>query len=463
MREGTLLCSCNQRVEEKGIAMSLTTPDVIRTLQRKLYTKAKQEPAYRFYALYDKVWRADILMFAYRLVRANKGSPGVDGMDFDDIEQKIGIDRFLSELAQDLKDKTYHPSPVRRVMIPKADGSLRPLGIPTIRDRVAQMAVKLIIEPIFEADFCPNSYGFRPKKSAHDAVDEIADALHQGYTKVIDADLSKYFDSIPHDKLLAVVAERIVDSAILHVVKLWLKAPVIGEDEDGTKKNVGGGKANSKGTPQGGVISPLLSNCYLHLLDRIWEKHQLRWKLKARIVRYADDFVVLCAGAVDAPLDAVRHVLDRLDLTLNETKTRIVDARQESFNFLGFAIRVSKGLKTGKSYPHVCPAPKSLAKIKDRITQLTAREHAPIPLEDIVGSMNATLRGWANYFHYRNSNSVLEKVKTHAEERLRTHLMKRHKVKDRGIGQGRFPSQQLYAKYGLYKVPTRAGWKSAHA
>ncbi len=443
--------------------MSLTTPDVIRTLQRKLYTKAKQEPAYRFYALYDKVWRADILMFAYRLVRANKGSPGVDGMDFDDIEQKIGIDRFLSELAQDLKDKTYHPSPVRRVMIPKADGSLRPLGIPTIRDRVAQMAVKLIIEPIFEADFCPNSYGFRPKKSAHDAVDEIADALHQGYTKVIDADLSKYFDSIPHDKLLAVVAERIVDSAILHVVKLWLKAPVIGEDEDGTKKNVGGGKANSKGTPQGGVISPLLSNCYLHLLDRIWEKHQLRWKLKARIVRYADDFVVLCAGAVDAPLDAVRHVLDRLDLTLNETKTRIVDARQESFNFLGFAIRVSKGLKTGKSYPHVCPAPKSLAKIKDRITQLTAREHAPIPLEDIVGSMNATLRGWANYFHYRNSNSVLEKVKTHAEERLRTHLMKRHKVKDRGIGQGRFPSQQLYAKYGLYKVPTRAGWKSAHA
>jgi RNA-directed DNA polymerase len=449
-------------VEEKGIAMSLTTPDGIRTLQRKLYTKAKLEPAYRFYALYDKVWRADILMFAYRLVRANKGSPGVDGTDFEDIEQRIGIDTFLSELAQDLKDKTYHPSPVRRVMIPKADGSQRPLGIPTIRDRVAQMAVKLVIEPIFEADFCPNSYGFRPKKSAHDAVDEIANALHQGYTQVIDADLSKYFDSIPHDKLLAVVAERIVDSAILHVIKLWLKAPVIGEDKDGIRKNVGGGKANSKGTPQGGVISPLLSNCYLHLLDRIWEKHQIRWKLKARIVRYADDFVVLCAGAVDAPLDAVRHVLDRLDLALNETKTRIVDARQESFNFLGFEIRVSKGLKTGKSYPHVCPARKSLAKIKDRITQLTARERTPIPLEDIVGSMNATLRGWANYFHYRNSNGVLEKVKTHAEERLRTHLMKRHKVKGRGIGSGRFPSQQLYAKYGLYKVPTTAGWKSAH-
>jgi len=325
------------------------------------------------------------------------------------------------------------------------------------------MAVKLVIEPIFEADFCPNSYGFRPQKSAHDAVDEIADALHQGYTQVIDADLSKYFDSIPHAKLLAVVAERIVDSAILHILKLWLKAPVIGEDEDGTRKNVGGGKANSRGTPQGGVISPLLSNCYLHLLDRIWERHQLRWKLKARIVRYADDFVVLCAGKIEAPLATVRQVLDRLDLTLNVTKTRIVDARQESFNFLGFAIRVSKGLKTGKSYPHVCPAAKSLAKIKERITQLTARERTPIPLEDIVGSMNATLRGWANYFHYRNSNGVLEKVKTHAEERLRKHLMKRHKVKDRGIGLGRFPSQQLYARYGLYKVPTTAGWKTAHA
>ena len=441
----------------------LTTPEAIRTLQRKLYTKAKQEPAYRFYALYDKVYRADILMFAYRLVRANRGSPGVDGMNFEDIEQKTGIDTFLLELAQALKDKTYRPSPVRRVMIPKADGSQRPLGIPTIRDRVAQMAVKLAIEPIFEADFCPNSYGFRPKKSAHDAVDEIADALHQGYTQVIDADLSKYFDSIPHAKLLAVVAERIVDSAILHIIKLWLKAPVIGEDEDGTRKNVGGGKANSKGTPQGGVISPLLSNCYLHLLDRIWERHHLRWKLKARIVRYADDFVVLCAGAVDAPLSTVRQVLERLDLTLNETKTRIVDARQDSFNFLGFAIRVSKSWRSGKSYPHVCPAPKSLAKIKERMKQQTDRRLTPVPLADVVKNMNASLRGWVGYFHYRNSSKVLDKVKTQAEERLRTHLMKRHKIRDRNSALERFPRQKLYANYGLYKVPVTAGWKTAHA
>ena len=234
--------------------MSLTTPDRIRTLQRKLYAKAKQEPAYRFYALYDKIIREDILSHAWRLVRANRGSPGVDGISFTAIEDGIGVETFLRELARDLKEKTYRAQPVRRVMIPKADGSQRPLGIPTIRDRVAQMAVKLIIEPIFEADFCPHSYGFRPKRSAHDAVDDIANTLWAGYTQVIDADLSKYFDSIPHAKLMAVVAERIVDGGVLHLIKQWLKAPVIGEDENGVKKTVGGGKSNRKGTHQGGVI-----------------------------------------------------------------------------------------------------------------------------------------------------------------------------------------------------------------
>ena len=226
--------------------MVLTTPDKIRTLQRKLYAKAKQEPAYRFYALYDKLYRADILSHAWRLVKANRGSPGVDGMSFEAIESGEGIETLLRDLAQDLKDKTYRAQPVRRVMIPKADGSLRPLGIPTIRDRVAQMAVKLVIEPIFEADFCAHSYGFRPKKSAHDAVDDIANTLWAGYTQVIDADLSNYFDSIPHAKLMAVVAERIVDGGILHLIKQWLTAPVIGEDASGVKKTVGGGKANRR-------------------------------------------------------------------------------------------------------------------------------------------------------------------------------------------------------------------------
>jgi RNA-directed DNA polymerase len=402
-------------------------------------------------------------MFAFRLVRANKGSPGVDGMNFEDIEQKIGVEKFLLELAQDLKEKTYKPDPVRRVMIPKADGSMRPLGIPTIRDRVAQMAVKLVIEPIFEADFCDTSYGFRPKKSAHDAVDDIAATLWKGYTQVIDADLSKYFDTIPHDKLLKVVAERIVDGGILHIIKLWLKAPVIGEDETGTRKNVGGGKGASKGTPQGGVISPLLSNCYLHILDRIWERQQLQRKLGARIVRYADDFVVMCKGKVDRPMEAVRHILGRLDLVLNETKTHIVDARQDSFTFLGFEIEMSRGRKSGKSYPNVCPSPKAIAKIKARMKELTSRERTPIPLADIVGSMNASLRGWVNYFHFRNSSGTMSKVRSYTEERLRTHLRKRHKVKNWDTGYIRFPAKQLYERYGLYKVPTKAAWKSAHA
>lgn len=259
------------------------------------------------------------------------------------------------------------------------------------------------------------------------------------------------------------VAERIVDGGILHLIKQWLKAPVIGEDDNGVKKTVGGGKANRQGTPQGGVISPLLANCYLHILDRIWQRRHLKGKLSAHLVRYADDFVVLCRKEVEEPLKVVRHVLARLDLSLNEAKTHIVDATQASFNFLGFTIQMSRGAKTGKPYPNVRPADKSLKKIKARLTELTGRNLTPIPLSDVVGNVNRSLRGWANYFHFHNSSQAMNKVRTHAEDRLRTHLMARHKVKDRGIGSGRFPSAHLYARYGLYKVPTKAGWHSAHA
>lgn len=247
----------------------LTTPASIRTLRRKLYRKAKQEPAFRFHALYDKVYWADILSHAYALVRARKGSAGIDGVTFEAIEENKGGTALIAELEEALRNKTYKPDSVKRVMIPKTDGSQRPLGIPTIRDRVAQMAVKLVIEPIFEADFCTTSYGFRPKRSAHDAVDEVAYALNTGSTEVIDADLSRYFDTIPHAKLMAVVAERICDGEILRLIQMWLKAPIIEIDKNGTKRNIGGGKGNRKGTPQGGVISPLLANLYLHILDRI--------------------------------------------------------------------------------------------------------------------------------------------------------------------------------------------------
>jgi len=448
----------------KGIATMLTTPESIRTLQRKLYRKAKQEPACRFHALYDKVYRADILSHAYRLVRANKGSAGIDGITFEAIEENEGAPAFIGELEAALKTKTYKPDPVKRVMIPKSDGSQRPLGIPTIRDRVAQMAVKLVIEPIFEADFCETSYGFRPKKSAHDAVDDVAYAMNTGYTEIIDADLSKYFDTIPHSNLMATVAERICDGEILRLIQMWLKAPIMEVDKDGTKRNIGGGKGNRKGTPQGGVISPLLSNLYLHILDRIWERNNLQQRLGAHIVRYADDIVILCRRSKsDKAMAVLRQILERLRLSLNETKTKIVNTHKGSFDFLGFSIQVGESKKTGKLYPNVQPSKKSLQIIKDRVTELTKRTRTGRPLVWIVNELNATMRGWVGYFHYRNCSTALKNLRRHAEERLRTHLRKRHKVKGMGAGYIRFSSRALYGKYGLYKVPTTAGWTKAHA
>jgi group II intron reverse transcriptase/maturase len=442
----------------------LKTPETIRTLQRKLYRKAKQEPACRFHALYDKVYRADILGHAYALVRANKGSAGIDGVTFAAIEEQEGGTAFLAELEEALRNKTYKPDPVKRVMIPKTDGSQRPLGIPTIRDRVAQMAAKLVIEPIFEADFCKTSYGFRPKKSAHNAVDDVAYAMNTGYTEVIDADLSKYFDTIPHANLMAVVAERICDGAILHLIQMWLKAPIMEMDKDGTKRNIGGGKGNRTGTPQGGVISPVLSNLYLHILDRIWERKNLQQRLGARIVRYADDIVILCrAGKSEQAMTVLRQILERLELTLNEAKTKIVNADEGKFDFLGFSIWRAKSKRTGNHYAHVQPSKKSLQSIKDRVTELTQRVRTVKPLEWVVNEVNATVRGWVGYFYYRNCAKALTQIKGHVEERLRTHQRKRHKVRERVTGHIKFPSRLLYEKYNLYKVPITAGWKKAHA
>jgi len=441
----------------------LTTPEQIRRLQRKLYCKAKEEKTYRFYALYDKVYRADILEHAYRLVRANRGSSGIDGETFEAIEAEEKIGAILAELEEALKKRTYKASSVKRVMIPKADGTKRPLGIPTIRDRIVQMAVKLVIEPIFEADFCKFSYGFRPKKSAQDAVNDIAHTMNKGYTEVIDGDLSKYFDTIPHAKLMAAVAERIVDRGILHLIKMWLKAAVIEEDEDGTRRNIGGGKGNTKGTPQGGVISPLLANLYLHLMDRMWERREIEKRLGARLVRYADDFVVMCRRNTEEAMEVVQESIKELGLTLNEKKTRVVKATEENFTFLGFEIRMRESRRTGRNYAHVQPSKKSLKSIKGRVREYTRREMTTIAMEDIIKRVNTVLRGWVGYFHYRNCSDALSKVKWHVEERVRTHLRRRHKIRDRGIGYNKFTTMVLYKKYGLYKVPTTAGFAPVHA
>lgn len=436
----------------------LETLDTVRTLQRKLYLKAKREPTFRFYALYDKVYRHDILEKAYHLVRLSNGSPGIDGVSFKIIEQRVGINQFLAELGKDLKEGTYKASAIMRVMIPKSDGGQRPLGIPIIKDRVVQMAVKLVIEPIFESDFVETSYGFRPRKGAHDAINEITHALLSGHTQVIDADLSKYFDTIPHAKLMKIVAERICDKGILKIIKMWLKAVVIEVVEHGKRKVIGGGKNSRFGTPQGGVISPLLANLYLHILDRIWKRNNLASKMGARIVRFADDFVVLCKSDVDHPLALIKRILGRLDLKLNTDKTHIVNAWKEAFVFLGFELQMRKSWKSGKFYPHVQPAEKSVRKIKQAVKEVTGRTYTSIAMEDVITLVNRKVRGWTNYFHYRNSSRRLSYVKNFVETRVTIHLRKRHKIRNYYRGFKTFPRQKLYDNYGLYKIPTTAKW-----
>src|SRR6202042_1859692 len=313
--------------------MSLATPTTIRTFQRKLYRKAKAEPAFRFYLLYDKIYRADILRHAYALARANAGAPGTDGMTFAAVEAS-GLERWLAGLREELVSKTYRPDPVRRVSIPKPDGGERPLGIPTIRDRVVQTAAKLVLEPIFEADFEDSAYGYRPVRGAVDAVKEVHRLIGRGYTDVVDADLSKYFDTIPHSELMKSVARRIADGQVLRLIKLWLKAPIEERDGDG-KRRMSGGKSNARGTPQGGVASPLLANIYMNRFLKHWRLTGRGEAFSAHVVSYADDFVILSRGRAAEALAWTKAVMTKLGLTINEAKTSLRNARQERFDFLG--------------------------------------------------------------------------------------------------------------------------------
>ena len=431
----------------------LKTPEKIRELQRKLYRKAKQEKEYRFYLLYDKVYRTDILNHAYRLVRANKGAPGIDGETFERIEERGGgVEKYLEEIAEKLKRREYKPQAVRRVYIPKAGGGKRPLGIAVIKDRVVQMAVKIVIEPIFEADFQDNSYGFRPKRSAHQAVDDVKKHLFEGKIDVIDADISKYFDTIPHDKLMQLVAKRIVDKHVLRLIKMWLKAPIVEEREDGKKEY----KGNDKGTPQGGVISPLLANIYLNVLDTLWTVKKVQERMGARLVRYADDSVILCRGNAARILKGLKTVLNDLGLTLNEEKTRVMDAQQESFNFLGFAIGMKRGWRTGKRYPHIEPSKKALKQIRSEIKQLTTERHSAIPTEDVIRNVNEVARGWVGYFRYGNCTKALSSLRKYLVYRIRIYLRRKHRY--RGFGYEAYPDKYYFESLGVYEVPTKAPW-----
>ena len=372
-------------------------PDAERvlTLQEKLYQKAKQERRYKFYVLYDKMFIPYMMREAWKQVKANEGTSGVDGVSIPDVE-KYGIESYLKELGEELRKQTYQPQAVKRVMILKANGGERPLGIPTVKDRIAQTVCKMILEPIFEADFEESSYGFRPKRSSKDAIAAIKENLKQGNTAVYDADLSKYFDTIPHDKLLLTLKERIADPRILRLINKWLKVSVY---EDGQYKS---GKNNRTGTPQGGVISPLFANVYFHLIDRIINNpRSLFGKYGTRIIRYADDFVLMGKTLPVEITDKLKNLLNRMGLTLNESKTRQIDARRESFNFLGFTIRYDRDIKGRQTkYWNIMPSKKSEQKIRDKVKEYL-KTHGHCKAQDVAIGLNSIMRGWLNYFEIK--------------------------------------------------------------
>jgi len=438
--------------------VSLQTPDSVRRLQRALYVKAKQEPAYRFYLLYDKVVRDDILTHAYRVSRAASGArtPGVDGMTFTAIET-AGQAEWLAGLKQALQDKTYRPDAVRRVLIPKPDGGERPLGIPTIRDRVVQTAVKLVVEPIFEADFEDSAYGYRPKRRAQDAVRVVHEALCDGYTDVVDADLSKYFDTIPHAELLQSVARRVVDRHVLHLLKMWLKTPIEVRDERGGRCMTGG-KRSRRGTPQGGVISPLLANIYMHRFLRAWRDRGKGQQYQARVINYADDFVILSRGRATGALAWTRWAMTSLGLTLNETKTCVRQARRESFDFLGYTFGPDRYRKTGHTYLAAKPSKKSVQRLKATV-RARLRPGNQGPWAEIRDGLNRVLRGWAAYFSYGSRVTAYRAVDNYVYGCVRHFLRRRHKVPTRGTR--RFSAEQVFGPLGVVRMrPLSVGPRS---
>ena len=428
--------------------MSLTTPEKIRSLQRKLYVKAKAEPAFRFYLLYDKIHRADILLHAYRLARANAGAPGVDGMTFDKIEAQ-GLEVWLAGLREELVAKTYRPDPVRRVMIPKASGDgERPLGIATIRDRVVQTAAKIVLEPIFEADFEDTAYGYRPRRGALAAVKEVHRHLVRGNTDVVDADLSRYFDSIPHSDLLKSVARRVVDRNVLRLIKMWLRSPVEERDADGTRR-MSGGKGNKLGTPQGAVVSPLLANIYMNRFLKHFRQSGAADAFRAHVVAYADDLVILSRGRAAEALTWMRDAMAKLGLTLNEAKTSLKDARKERFDFLGYSFGPHWFKKNGKWYLGASPSKKSMQRFKTKVGDRLVPANVA-PWEDVRDELNSMLLGWSNYFSYGATAGAYKHVDWHVYQRARDFLTRRHKVEGRGTA--RFSCDIVYGELGLIRL-----------
>jgi len=403
-------------------------PEKVFLLRQKLYRKAKLEPKFRFYTLYGLIFRRDVLEAAWRRVEANRGSAGVDGLSIREVHGLPGgVDSFLSSIQEDLKARRYRPQAVRRVYIPKPDGRKRPLGIPTVRDRVVQTAAMLVLEPVFEADFLDCSWGFRPGRSAHEALAEVRRNLKSGRTEVYDADLSSYFDSIPHDKLLACVRMRVADRSVLKLIRAWLEAPVVEPPEGAGPPTA---SRRDSGTPQGGVISPLLANLYLHWFDVKFHRREgpYRWA-NARLVRYADDFVILAKYVGRRIVAFVEETLEEwMGLTLNRQKTRVVKLTEPkaSVDFLGYTFRYDRDLHGRPwKYLNAVPSKKALAKEREALRELTAPRLGCLPIPVLVGRINRHLTGWKNYFEWGYSRKALRKINRFVRTRLYRHLRRR--------------------------------------
>ncbi len=406
--------------------MSLIPPPKLQKLQAALHAKAKASPDQRFHALYDKVYRKDILGHAYACCRVNGGAEGVDSRSFEDIE-RYGLERWLSELAEELRVRTYRPSPVRRVWIPKPDGKKRPLGIPTIKDRVAQTAAMLVLQPIFEADLQPEQYAYRVRRSALDAVLQVRELLIDGHTQVVDADLSGYFDSIPHAELMQCLRRRIVDGVMLHLLKRWLEMPVEEIDEHGDRQRTTRNKDEGKGTPQGAPISPLLSSSYMRRFVLGWKRLGHEARLQARIVNYADDFVICCRGTAQQAAATMRGMMRRLKLTVNEDKTQVRQLPGETFDFLGYTFGRHRSARTGHWMFCGKPSKKRIARVCEKISAMTGRNRTTLSVDQMVEQLNPVLRGWAGYFCLGPVSDAYRAINAHVRYRFDKWWRAKHK------------------------------------